>query len=175
MHGFGGGTRSLRAGGDMRIIAILAIAAALFLSACSKPLASGHVARSIEYFSNDYATSPNDAYYAVRWALKNAGYPVEKEDLPGGIITSKWLPVTADSHYMEIFGRQDYGATNSYYQLEVHITPGSGRTLVKVGSRAKTLAHNLKSSGVEERKVLAFVGDYLRSSEPNLTNLGLQE
>ena len=159
----------------MRILTVLAIVAALFLSACSKPMAYGHIAQPIEYFSNDYAASPNDAYYAVRWALKDAGYPVEKEDLPGGIITSKWLPVTAGSHYVEIFGRRDYGATNSYYQLEVRITPGSGRTLVKVGSRVKTLAHNLKSSGVEERKVLAFVGNYLRSNEPNLTNLGLQE
>lgn len=159
----------------MRYFVLLSLAALLWLPACGKPMAHAHVAPPSEYFSEDYAASANDTYYAVRWALKDAGYPVEKEDLAGGVITTKWLPVTAGSHYIEVFGRPDYGVTNSYHQLEVRISPEGGRTLVKVGSRAKTLVYNLKSSGVEERKVLEYVGDYLRSSEPDITNLGINE
>jgi len=159
----------------MRRYVFLLPALLLLLAACGKPMAHAHITPPSQYFSEDYAASANDTYYAVRWALKNAGYPVEKEDLPGGIITTKWLPVTAGSHYIELFDRRDYGATNSYHQLDVRISPEGGRTLVKVGSRAKALVYNLKSSGVEERKVLEYVGDYLRGSEPDITNLGINE
>ncbi|MFA4974872.1 MAG: hypothetical protein WC683_19900 [bacterium] len=159
----------------MRSGAMAAMIAALACGSCSKPMVTGRVTPDVRYFSRDYASNPNDTYYAVRWALKETGYPVEGEDLPGGVITTKWLPVTSDSHYVEVFGEPDYGVTNSYYQIEVHISSDSGRTVVEVGARAKTVAHNLKSSGVEERKVLARIGDYLRSGEPNVTNLGINE
>ncbi|MBN1283334.1 MAG: hypothetical protein JXA24_06150 [Proteobacteria bacterium] len=148
---------------------------ALFCAACAKPILTGRVSPDVRFVSQDFAANPNDLYYAVRWALKEAGYPVDNEDLPGGVITTKWTPVTVDSHYMEVFGQKDYGVTNSYHQLEVRIVPQAGRSLVEVGSRVKTIAHGLKSSGTEERRVLACVGDYLRSGEPNLTNLGITE
>jgi len=159
----------------MRFRALIVLFVSLACVACSKPMVTGRVTSELQYVSDDFAASPNDLYYAVRWALKEAGYPVEGEDLPAGVITTKWMPVTADSHYIDTFGRPDYGVTNSYYQLEVRISAGTGRNMVEVGSRAKTVANRFKSSGVEERKVLAFVGDYLRSGEPNVTNLGINE
>ncbi len=74
-----------------------------------------------------------------------------------------------------MFDRRDYGVTNSYYQLDIRVVDKSGRTLVKVGSRVKTLANKLKSSGEVEHKVLADVGNYLRKSAPDITNLGVSE
>lgn len=145
------------------------------LCACAKPLAIGRVTGQVEYISRDYAAAPNDVYYALKWALVEGGYPIANENLEDGIFTTAWLPVTSDSHYIKFFGRPDYGVTNSYYQLEVQVVPQGGRTEVRVGSRAKTLASNFKSSGVEERKVLDRIGNRLRKTEPELTNLGVRE
>lgn len=133
------------------------------------------VAKSVEYESRDYAAGANDIYYAVRWALVECGYPVANENLPDGIITTAWVPVKSDSHYVDVFGRPDYGVTNSYHQLEVQVVPEGGRTTVKVGSRFKSMLAYLKSSGFEERKVLDRIGDRLRKAEPTVTNLGIDE
>ena len=127
----------------MRIFVLLAVLISMACAGCGKPMVTGHVTTDLQYVSKDFAASPNDLYYAVRWALKEAGYPVEGEDLPAGVITTKWLPVTADSHYLDTFGRPDYGVTNSYYQIEVRITPNAGRNLVEVGSRVKSIAYRL--------------------------------
>jgi hypothetical protein len=159
----------------MKRIAVAFILCAALLGGCSKPLAQAKVVDDLNFLSRDYAANANDAYYAVRWALKEVGIPVESEDLPSGVIKTKWVPVTSDSHYVETFGRPDYGVTNSYHQLEIHISFEGGRSVVKVASRAKTLASNFKSSGVIERKVLDATGDYLRGAEPTITNLGISE
>ncbi|MFA4874285.1 MAG: hypothetical protein WC690_02990, partial [bacterium] len=124
---------------------------ALAFVSCSKPMASAKVAKDVQYYSHTYAANANDTYYAVRWALKEVGMPVATEDLNAGIITTKWEPATSDSHYVDTFGRPDYGVTNSYHQLEVQISTDQGRSLVKVGSRIKALAARVKSSGVMER------------------------
>ena len=129
----------------------------------------------VRYFSRDYATDPNDAYYAVRWALKENDLSVADEDLPAGVIKTSWVPVTSDSHYLALFGRRDYGVTGSYFQLEIHLVERGGRTQVKVGSRAKTLVNNLKSSGEVEYAVLNDIGNYLRKSAPEITNLGVND
>jgi hypothetical protein len=160
----------------MRVAAILiALVVAAVSSSCSKPLISAHVSEGIQYYSDTFAATPNDTYYAVRWALKEAGLPVESEDLPGGVIKTTWMPTSSDSHYLVMFDRRDYGVTNSYYQLEVLVADKAGRTQVKVGSRVKTVVNNLKSSGEVEQRVLAEIGNFLRKSEPELTNLGISE
>ncbi|MFH1830115.1 MAG: hypothetical protein ABH871_04995 [Pseudomonadota bacterium] len=159
----------------MRAFALLIAFVAVACSSCSKPLVSARVDNRIQYFTQNYAATPNDTYYAVRWALKEAHLPVAEEDLPSGVIKTSWVPTTSDSHYLELFDRRDYGATNSYFQLEIHVEDGSGRTQVKVGSRVKTLVNNIYSSGEVEQKVLAGIGNYLRKSAPELTNLGVNE
>lgn len=142
---------------------------------CSKPLADARIQKEVRYESRDYAAVPNEVYGAVRWALDENGYALDKEDLPGGRITSTWVPVTSDSHYIILFNRPSYLVNNSYYQLIVRVIPGEGRTKVKVGTRIKTLVSGLMSSGVEEKKMLASIGNYLRESDPTITNLGVTE
>ncbi len=159
----------------MRITALALVLAALTFAACSKPLATARIAPDVQYVSRTYAANANDTYYAVRWALNEAGLPVASEDLAAGIITTKWVPVTSDSHYIELFGRRDFGVTNSYYQLDLRISFDGGRAQVQAAARAKTLATNFKSSGIQERKVLDLIGAYLRTSEPEVTNLGITE
>lgn len=148
---------------------------ALSFCACAKPLATAKVTGKIDFVSRDYAATANDIYYALKWALVEYGYPVANENLADGVFTTAWLPVRSDSHYIRLFNRNDYGVTNSYYQLELQVVPQGGRTLVRIGSRAKSLVINMKSSGFEERKILDSIGNRLRKEEPEITNLGVNE
>ncbi len=159
----------------MKISILLVALIAMVCSSCSKPLVSAHVEKDVRYFSKSYAATPNDTYYAIRWALKETGHPVAEEDLPKGIITTAWVPTTSDSHFVEMFDRRDYGVTNSYYQLDIRVVDSSGRALVKVGSRVKTLVNKLKSSGEVENRLLVEIGNFLRKSTPDVTNLGVNE
>ncbi len=146
----------------------------LFATAsCSKPLAVAKVNPSVRYVTREYVATPNDVYYAVRWALDQHGYALDQEDLGNGIVTSTWGPVRSDSHYVELFGRPQYTANSAHYQLDVKIIPDGANTKVRVGTRIKSLTSSLLSSGVEEDKVLISVGDYLRVEAPTITNLGV--
>jgi len=148
----------------------------LLLSAsCAKPMIDGRVIPDVEYQSETYAAVPNDAYYAIRWAMEKMGYAVAEENLAEGFILSTWIPIKSDSHYIPFFGRKDYGATGSYYRLRVQVVPDEGRTRIKIGSEAKSLVSNLKSSGIEEKNVLVGIGDYLRKASPDISNLGINE
>jgi hypothetical protein len=158
----------------MRATLLAMVVVAIFAASCSKPMAVAHT-DEVRYFSRDYAAVPNDTYYAVRWALKENDLSVAEEDLPGGIVKTAWVPVTSDSHYIEVFDRRDFGVTNSYFQLEIHLVDRGGRTVVKVGSHVKTLVNNLHSSGIVEYAVLNDIGNYLRKSSPDLTNLGIEK
>lgn len=155
------------------ILALVIFAASLV--SCSKPLVSASVKGDIGYLSRDFAATPNNVYYAIRWALQERRYPIANEDLQGGILTSAWVPTKSDSHYIEMFGKPDMGVTNSYYQLEVQVIPQGSRTEVKVGTRIKSVVSTLKSTGFEERKILSSIGDNLRKSEPDISNLGIEE
>lgn len=160
----------------MRAYIVPALLAALALApACTKPLAYAKVVEPQATVSRDYAATANDAYYAIRWALDAEGLPIATENLAEGLLTTTWMPVTSDSHYISVFGRRDYGVTNSYHQLVIKVVPEGGRTRVDIGSRVQTLVSRLESSGIEEGKVLDKVGDCLRKAEPSLSNLGIDE
>jgi len=158
-----------------KLIAIICVVLVCAVAACSKPLIDGRIAKNVRYHTRDYAANPNQLYYAARWALEENGYAVAKEDLPQGTVITTWQPVTSDSHYMKVFDRKDYGVTGSYYQLKIYIMSGGGRPKVRVGAPVKTIVANMMSSGVEEKKILDGIGNYLRSANPNLTNLGITE
>jgi len=158
----------------MKKLALVIVAFSLFCG-CSKPMVGGTVTTDNKAFSKDYAATPNQAYYAVRFALEENGYALDKEDLGAGIITTTWQPVTSDSHFIDVFGKRDYGVTNSYYQLKVYVVNEGDRTKVKITAPAKTLATKFESSGKQEKKVLASIGDYLRKREPDVTNIGIME
>lgn len=158
-----------------RTIALLIVAVVALVAACSKPLVTAKVSESPDYYSSDYAATANDIYYALKWALRDLHYAIDSENLQEGVVTTTWLPVKSDSHYLGVFGRPDYGVTNSYYQLRVTVEPQGGRTEVKVESCVKGIVPYLKSSGVEERKLLSAIGNYLRKGEPDISNLGIDE
>ena len=159
----------------MKKICIIITLMLLFAVSCSKPLATAKNVTIGESFGRDFAASTSEVLFAVRWAFVESGYVVSNENISDGIVTTTWRPVTSDSHYVGYFDRKDFGVTSSYYQLKINVTPKDGRTNVKIGSEVKTIVANLRSSGVEEKKILHLVGNYLRKNDPTITNLGLDE
>lgn len=129
---------------------------------------------SPHYFKRTYAASPNDIYYALRWALRTHGYPIAEEDLQNGVIKSRYVPVKARSHYLKLFGRQDFGVSGGYHQMEVRLVPRGGNTEVQIGSRIESMVVHLQSAGTEEGMILEKIADYLRSPQAQVTNLGVQ-
>lgn len=140
--------------------------------ACTKPIAEA-TSQTMDTVSRNFNASANQTYYAVRWALSTCGYPVAYEDLPGGTITTSWIPTRAGSHYISPFGSRDYGQTGAHHQLEIRVLPSGGTTAIDVTSRVKSVVVNLHSSGHEEARVLDEVGNYLRSNA-TITNLGVE-
>ncbi len=147
-------------------------------ASCAHPMMEGKK-YTVATVSRSFAGDANHAYEAVRWALKTTGYNIIKEDLDNGVITSGWLPSGVDSFYIAPFGEEhkDYGVNGSYYRLEIKLTPDAGgaRTTVDVTSQVKSMAIHLKSSEVEERKILKKIADYLRGEDIKLTNIGVEE
>lgn len=158
------------------LIIVLVLVLGVIAGACNKPFLRAKTSKNVEFESKVFNATPNDCYYALRYAFKVNGYSMGSENLMDGVLTTTWTPVTSDSHYMQVFDSRDYGVTGSYHQLEARVVPrGQDNTKLEVASRVKGVASNVKSSGVEERRILATVGDYLRKHEPEITNEGIEE
>lgn len=158
------------------LITILVLLVGITAGACNKPFLRAKASKNVHFESEVYKASANDCYYALRYAFKVNGYSLSSENLTDGILTTTWLPVTSDSHYLPLFDSRDYGVTGAYHQLEARVVPrGHTTTKLEIGSKVKAVVTGLKSSGVEEKKILATVGDYLRKHEPEITNEGLEE
>lgn len=157
----------------------IVIMAALLLGACAKPALQASE-QILPTKSRLFVADPNQTYYAIRWALASTGYPVGQEDLPRGVINTSWIPTRALAFYLDPFDRQsetarDYGDNAGYYQLELQVSSEDGKTRVTITPHVKSLLASLKSSGRQEDLVLNRIGDYLRSSEPDVTNVGIGE
>jgi hypothetical protein len=159
-----------------KIAMFVAIAVAMGgLLSCAHPMTEAK-AKTMTKFSKEYKTDANQAYYAVRWALKTNGYAIANEDLQNGVITSGWLDSPVDGFYTEPFGHRDYGVNGAYYQLTINIVPqDGGMTKVEVTSSVKSVISHLQSSGKVEKKILKKISDYLRTSDVKVTNLGMEE
>lgn len=158
----------------MLVVASLS-AAFILCAACSSIQIEAQNEERMTFFSRSYAATPDQIYFALKWALDESDWPLATENLVSGVLETAWRPTASDSHYIDIFNEKTYGANGAYYRLEIKVEPEGGRTNVKVGSRIKAFVKNLKSSGREEKKVLDFVGNYLRRGNPTITNLGVQE
>lgn len=156
------------------------IASSLVLLAMTTQFACTKVYRTAKptepkLYKKTFAANPNQIYYALRFALKKQGYPIAEEDLKGGVIKTRYVPVKAASHYVAVFGHKDFGVNGAYHQLEVRLLPQEGKTLVEIGSRIQAVLSPVKSSGAEEQMILEGIADYLRLPSVQVTNLGLQE
>ncbi|MFH1653011.1 MAG: hypothetical protein ABIE74_03045 [Pseudomonadota bacterium] len=159
----------------MRFNLILSIILVFIFASCAKPLMSAKVNKNVVYISKSVSAPKDKVFEAATQAMGSGGYSIAVSDKKSGHIESVWVASTSDSHYLELFDRRDYGVTGTYHQLVVDISDDDGKTLVKVGSRIKTLAGGIKSSKIEEKSFLKRLGDFLRKGEPGITNLGITE
>lgn len=149
--------------------------ASLSFTACTTALIDGKVT-AFEGVSKVFDCDANKAYYAVRWAIQQEGYPVASENLVDGVLETDWIPTKSDSHYIAPFGRRDYGANAAYHQVVVNISPvNGGKTKVEVITKINAVFAHGKTSLVQENKVMSRVADYLRNPNITVTNLGLEE
>lgn len=158
----------------MKKMLICFCAALLSLSACTKTYT---VAKPSEpkLYKKVYSAKPNDLYYALRWAFKTYGYPIAEEDLQNGVIKSRYVPVRANSHYIDVFKHKDFGVSGAYHQMEARLLPHGDKTTLQIGSRIQGIVARIHSTGTEEAMLFEKVSDYLRSPTVQLTNQGIQD
>lgn len=144
----------------------------VFMGACSRPFLYGQKLET-NPISKVYQSSPENTLAMAKKALESQGYVVQKEE--GMSLETSWEPTRADSHYIAFFDRQDRGTVGAYHKLILTVSPEGEGSKVEIASRAKSIISKLKSTLVEERKVLKKIGDYTRSSDIQVTNVGLKE
>lgn len=143
---------------------------------CAKPLADAKT-YTMKPVVRVIPSDPNTIYYGIKWAMDEMGYPLGEEDLVGGVVESKWVPVGAASHYVDVFKRKDYGATDgAYYKMNIRIIPGvAGGSEVRAWTEVKSLVINVKSTGDKERTILQKIAEHSRGNMIKVTNIGVEE
>jgi hypothetical protein len=148
----------------------------IMVSGCAHPLAEGKV-YPMEPLSRIIPSDANTIYYGIKWAMNELGYPAGPEDLAGGVVESKWVPVGAGSHYVKIFNRKDYGATDgAYFKMILRIIPGvEGGSKVVAQTEVNSLIVNVHTTGDKERAMLEKIAEHSRGYTIQITNLGVEE
>jgi len=140
---------------------------------CSKPALYGSTMESppmVHYFD----VPPQEAFRAAKESLLFRGYSIKQEDAQNFTLETYWQATTADSHYVEVFRRKDYGTVGAYYRLFVKIKPRNNGSSVSITNVAKSFISNVKSSQREETEVMDKIADFTRKRDIQVTNIGLQ-
>ena len=139
--------------------------------ACSKPKLYGTIQKNPSVV-RDYVVPPEEAFRAVQEAIEERGYSIKQRD--GRELETYWQPTFADSHYVEVFGRKDFGTVGAYYYIEARIEPSATGSRVVLTNIANSFIANLKSSNREEERIFDKVDDFTRKRDIKVTNIGLQ-
>jgi hypothetical protein len=151
----------------------LILTLAVFAWGCTKPALYGTLQES-EATTKYYQVPPAEAFRAAKEALVYLGYSIKQEDEKNYTLETYWQPTTADSHYVEVFRRKDYGTVGAYYRLHVKVSPRNHGSKVSVVNAAKSYISNLKSSQAEETRLFTKIDDFTRRRDVQVTNVGLQ-
>lgn len=147
----------------------------LFFSAgmCTKVAVYGTDTRT-DAVSKIYNADLYSSADRIQKAIESLGYATTRADDTATRFTTAWTSVPPDSHYMNLFNRKDFSASQgSYYQLIVEVTDLSPRMRVSVSTQIKSVSGKLTSARVLENKVLARIDNFLRSPQIEMTNVGV--
>lgn len=144
------------------------------LTGCTKELVYGKDHESPP-ISQNFRQGSQEIFAASKITLQNLGYKIDFEDEEKGYIKTGWTPTEADSHYLELFDRQDYGTFSAYYQLEVRIKPSDAETEVEVAAPSRCIVRHIKSSFRAEKKFLSKLKNQLRGSDLQMSNVGVKD
>ena len=153
------------------LVALLAIVSLL---GCTKELVFGkdHESSPVRKFFNQGIP---DLFTAAKQTLKEMGYKLDYEDREKGYLKTGWVAATADSHYLEIFDREDYGTFSAYYQLEIRMKPSGNETEVEVAAPARAIVRHIKSSYRVEKKFLSKLHNQVRGADLHMSNVGVKD
>ncbi len=152
------------------VLAFLAIMG----SSCTRVVVKGKEYQT-EPLSKTYMTSRSQVYDWCKYVLDKNSYPLLVTDSVNQHLVTGWMPVTSDSHYMNLFDRRDYGGSQgAYYQLEAKVTEEQGKAVLTLWTKVKSVAGKLDSSGVLENKVFKQVANGVRRPQIDVTNVGIQ-
>ena len=141
------------------------------LLSCTKPMVIGHD-RPTEPIRKGFSSPSVAVFEAAEQALKQMDFKVEYADQDQGVLRTGWVPTTADSHYIELFGQKDFGVTNSYYHLAIRIEEGGEKVVLEVSAPLRTMVAKMQSSHFQEKRFLSKVKNLLRSADFKVTNVG---
>ncbi len=123
-------------------------------------------------FSADVAS----VFQKSRETLNQLGYSLLNADEMSSVLETRWMPTTSDSHYLALFGRRDYSASQGgYYKLVITAEQQGNYAGVTVYTALKTVAGKLDSSEVVEKRFLKKLGDALRRPQIEVNNVGMEE
>lgn len=151
----------------------IALLFCLAFAACSKPALYGTIQES-EAVVKYYSVPPESAFRAAKEALVFRGYSLKEVDDKAFTLETYWQPTTADSHYVLVFGRRDFGTVGAYYRLAVKVTPQGTGSKVSITNVAKSIISDLKTSQREEDELFYKISDFTRKRDIQVTNIGLQ-
>lgn len=123
-----------------------------------------------------YSTSIYVAMEKTKKAFESLGYEVIRVEESQNQIVTGWRPTLSNSHYLDLFKRPDYSANaGAYYQMVADISEQNNRVKVVVYTNVKSVVGNLVSSKVLENKFFDRLGDFIRSPQIEITNVGMTE
>ena len=160
----------------IRYLIILGLACVTFvLAGCAKPMAEGTF-MSTKPIAKTMNSDANSIYYGIKWAFDETGLPLGEQDLAGGVVESKWVPVGAATHFVNVFDRKDFGANGAYYKMIITIIPVEGGvSRVEAHTKVQSIISRIESYGSKERDVLAKIENHARNYNVVVTNLGVED
>lgn len=157
------------------IVALLIGVTSVVLFSCTRPLVTGRD-YAMQPIAQTFSVPAVAAFEAAEQALRDMDYKVEYANKDQGILRTGWMPTEIDSHYLDLFGREDYGTTGAYYHLAVRIiNEGVGESIVEVAAPIRSVVAKVRSSHRKEKKFLSKVADQLRPADVKVTNIGVVE
>jgi hypothetical protein len=121
-----------------------------------------------------FPVGTDDAIKAAKEVLIKRGYFIERDD--SASLRTKWQSTKATSHYVDLFGRKDYGVVGAYCQIVVKVTDKDGKAEVSVSAPIRgVITKRLFSSNQEEKKILKKMADAFRKEDFEITNVGVSE
>lgn len=146
---------------------------------------TGELCTKALVYGKDYRTQPkaelyengfNEVMETTVKTLENMGYKVHHIDEAKGQVVTGWMPVESDSHYFDLFGRKDFGASDgAYYQLIVDFFQVGSKVKVSISTVAKTIVGRLHTNNKLERKIHRQLADLLRAPQIQMTNVGVDK
>ena len=146
---------------------------------------SGQTCTKDIVYSKDYYTQPvsesfeigmTQAMARMEKVLPKFGYNIIQQDEAQHKFITGWRPVEADSHYVFLFDRRDYGITDgTYYQLLVDLIQQGSKVKVALSTKIKTIVGPLESSKKVEQRILKQLADDFRSPQIEITNVEMRK